>query len=140
MLAKLGPLAANGAIWILTKPGKEGRREISFDAYVGLATKPTVTPVNAQYENLFRSTFYNKYGTPGDRLNYPGYLSDSTNVNYYGPANWNEEYYKVTPIYGGNLGIRGGGDRANFAFMGGYMKMRALQIRPILNGITHCSM
>ncbi|MEI2275536.1 SusC/RagA family TonB-linked outer membrane protein [Sphingobacterium sp. ML3W] len=122
VLAKLGPLAANGAIWILTKPGKEGRREISFDAYVGLATKPTVTPVNAQYENLFRSTFYNKYGTAGDRLNYPGYLSDSTNVNYYGPANWNEEYYKVTPIYGGNLGIRGGGDRANFAFMGGYMK------------------
>lgn len=121
-LAKLGPLAANGAIWILTKPGKEGQREISFDAYVGLATKPTVTPVNAQYENQFRSSFYSKYASAGDKLAYPGYLSDSTNVNYYGPANWNEEYYKITPIYGGNLGIRGGGDRANFAFMGGYTK------------------
>ncbi|MDH5828169.1 SusC/RagA family TonB-linked outer membrane protein [Sphingobacterium faecium] len=121
-LSKLGPLAANGAIWILTKPGKEGAREISFDAYVGLATKPNVTPVNAQYENMFRSSFYNKYGTATDRLNYPGYLSDSTNVNYYGPANWNEEYYQTAPIYGGNLGIRGGGDRANFAFMGGYTK------------------
>ncbi|CDS91743.1 Outer membrane protein [Sphingobacterium sp. PM2-P1-29] len=121
-LAKLGPLAANGAIWILTKPGKEGKREINFDAYVGMATKPTVTPVNAQYENLFRSSFYSKYASTFDRLAYPGYLSDSTNVNYYGPANWNEEYYKTTPIYGGNLGIRGGGDRANFAFMGGYVK------------------
>jgi len=122
LLAKLGPMAANGAIWILTKPGKEGTREISFDAYVGMATKPVVTPVNAQYENLFRSNFYSKYGSAADRLAYPGYLSDSTNVNYYGPANWNEEYYKTTPIYSGNLGIRGGGDRANFAFMGGYMK------------------
>jgi len=121
-LAKLGPLAANGAIWILTKPGKEGNREISFDAYVGMATKPAVTPVNAQYENLFRSVFYNKYGRPADRLNYPGYLNDSTNVNYYGPANWNQEYYKTTPIYGGNLGIRGGNDRANFSFFGGYVK------------------
>jgi len=83
LLAKLGPLAANGAIWILTKPGKEGKREISFDAYVGLATKPTVTPVNAQYENLFRSAFYNKYASVSDKLNYPGYLSDETNINYY---------------------------------------------------------
>lgn len=122
LLAKLGPLAANGAIWILTKPGKEGRREISFDGYVGLATKPAVTPVNAQYENLFRSAFYDKYASASDKLSYPGYLSDETNVNYYGPANWDDAYYKNTPIYGGNLGIRGGGDRANFAFMGGYMK------------------
>ncbi|WP_398455141.1 SusC/RagA family TonB-linked outer membrane protein [Sphingobacterium thalpophilum] len=121
-LAKLGPLAANGAIWILTKPGKAGTREISFDAYVGLMTKPVVTPVNAEYENMFRSAFYNKYGSAQDRLNYPGYLSDETNNNYYGPANWNQEYYKTTPIYSGNLGIRGGNNRANFAFMGGYAK------------------
>ncbi|WP_293879673.1 SusC/RagA family TonB-linked outer membrane protein [Sphingobacterium sp. UBA1498] len=121
-LAKLGPLAANGAIWILTKPGREGEREISINTYFGLATTPVVTPVNAQYENMFRSIFYNKYGSVTDRLNYPGYLSDSTNVNYYGPANWNEEYYRNTPIYSGDIGIRGGNDRANFSFVGGYTK------------------
>ncbi|MFD2597217.1 SusC/RagA family TonB-linked outer membrane protein [Sphingobacterium griseoflavum] len=119
-LAKLGPLAANGAIWILTKAGKEGRREISFNSYFGISTPPSVTPVNAQYENYFRQQFYSKYGSLSDRLTYPGYLNDSTNINYYGPANWNQSYYQNQPLYNANLGIRGGSERANFAFYGGY--------------------
>ncbi|GHE23382.1 SusC/RagA family TonB-linked outer membrane protein [Sphingobacterium griseoflavum] len=119
-LALLGPLAANGAIWIRTKPGKGGRREISFSAYTGVATAPSVTPVNAQYENLFRRQFYNRYATPADELSYPTYLNDSTNVNYYGPSNWNQLYYQNQPSYNANLGIRGGSDRANFSFYGGY--------------------
>ncbi|EFK59709.1 SusC/RagA family TonB-linked outer membrane protein [Sphingobacterium spiritivorum] len=119
-LAALGPLAANGAIWITTKGGKSGPSEISLNSYYGLNTRKSVTPVNAQYENMFRQQFYSKYGTEQDRLTYPSYLGDSTNVNYYGPSNWFEEYYKNQPLYSIDLSLRGGSDRANFNFLGGH--------------------
>lgn len=38
-LAALGPLAANGAIWITTKGGKSGPSEISLNSYYGMNTR-----------------------------------------------------------------------------------------------------
>ena len=118
-LAKLGPIAANGAIWITTKNAHSGYREISVNTYFGTVTKPVVTPTNAAYENKFRIPFYNKYGTINDRLNYPTYLRDSTNADYYGPSNWTDAYYKNSPVYSVDLSLTGGSDRANFRFFAG---------------------
>lgn len=121
-LAALGPLAANGAIWITTKNAHSGFREISINSYYGYSLKPDVTPVNAAFENKFRQPFYNKYGSTNDRLNYPSYLRDSTNVDYYGPSNWTDLYYENTPIYSVDLSLTGGSDRANFRFFAGATK------------------
>lgn len=123
-LSELGPLAANGAIWITTYGGVSGERQIGVNSYVGLNTKPAITVVNADYENRFRRQFYNKYRTTNDsyELRYPGYLSDSTNTNYYGAANWKDEYYSNALLYNVDLNIKGGTDRANFAFYGGHTK------------------
>jgi len=118
-LASLGPLAANGVIWVTTKNARAGYREISINSYFGFATKPAITPVNAAYENAFRTPFYTKYGTINDRLNYPPYLRDSTNIDYYGPANWTDLYYDNGPLYSVNMSLTGGSDRANFRFFGG---------------------
>lgn len=121
-LAALGPVAAHGAIWITTKNAHSGDREISVNSYYGMTGKPRITPVNAAYENQFRQPFYNKYGTISDRLKYPTFLRDSTNADYYGPANWTDLYYSNSPLYSVDLSLTGGSERANFRFFAGATK------------------
>jgi TonB-linked SusC/RagA family outer membrane protein len=117
-LAKLGPNAANGAIWITTKVAKSGYRQLSVNSYFGFVQASSVNTTNAEYENRFRKPFYQKYATESDYLNYPGYLRDSTNADYYGPAKWNDKYYQNTAVHSMDLGLTGGSDRANFRFFG----------------------
>ena len=121
-LAELGPMAANGAIWVTTVGGRSGDRQISVNSYYGFNTKPAVTPFNAQYEDLFRKNFYSKYGTLDDILKYPGYLADSTNLNYYGNADWSELYYSNASLYSVDMKLNGGTDRANFGFFAGHTR------------------
>ncbi|WP_316783424.1 SusC/RagA family TonB-linked outer membrane protein [Pedobacter frigiditerrae] len=117
-LAKLGPNAANGAIWITTKSAKSGLREISLNTYVGFVPAGNVQTVNGVFENNFRTPFYKKYASKANYDNYASFLRDSTNLDYFGKSNWNDLYYKNTEIYGANLGITGGNERANFRFYG----------------------
>lgn len=115
-LAKLGPIAANGAIWVTTKSAKSGEKQISIDAYFGMEQSAKVTPVNASYENGFRQPFYDKYASAADRVNYPIYLKDSTDQEYYGAADWTDLYFKNKPFYAVNMSLTGGSERANFRF------------------------
>ncbi|SDD70373.1 TonB-linked outer membrane protein, SusC/RagA family [Mucilaginibacter pineti] len=117
-LAKLGPNAANGAVWITTKGARSGNRQLSINSYFGFVQASKVSTTNAAYENQFRKPFYQKYATESDYLNYPGYLRDSTNADYYGPARWNDLYYQNTAVHSVDLGLTGGSDRANFRFFG----------------------
>lgn len=135
-LASLGPIAANGAIWITTKNAHSGFRQISVNSYFGMAQAPNITPVNAAYENNFRKPFYDKYGTVNDRLNYAPFLRDSTNVDYYGPANWIDLYFKNAPVYSVNLSLTGGTDRANFRFFAGNTKSASGSDNTALNRYT----
>jgi hypothetical protein len=48
-LAKLGPNAANGAIYITTKNARGGLRDISLNTYFGYVTAPKVNTVNGVY-------------------------------------------------------------------------------------------
>lgn len=122
-LAVLGPLAANGAILITTIGGRSGDREISFNSYYGFNQKPAVTPINAQYEDMFRQPFYALYNnTVEARQVYPGFLADSTNMNYYGASRWQDEYYRNAALYSVDLSLKGGSDRANFGFLGGHTR------------------
>ncbi len=116
-LAALGPDASNGAIWVTTKNAHSGFREISIHSYVGFVQKPHVTPVNAAFENDFRQPYYDLYGTTEDVLNYPAYLRDETNKDYYGASNWTDLYYENKPIYSIDMSLTGGSDRANFRFL-----------------------
>jgi TonB-linked SusC/RagA family outer membrane protein len=117
-LAKLGPNAANGAIYITTKNARGGLRDISLNTYFGYVTAPKVNTVNGVYENNFRKPFYQKYANAQNLASYASYLKDSTNTAYYGPSNWNDLYYQNTPTLSADLGITGGSDRANFRFFG----------------------
>ncbi|MBO9593805.1 MAG: TonB-dependent receptor plug domain-containing protein [Niabella sp.] len=112
-LSMLGPLASNGAIWIITKNAKPGNSNITVNLHSGLVTVPEVMPVNAAFEYNFREPFYAKFNPSGTTL-MPSFLRDSTNVDYYGPANWYQSYYKSTFTYGADASLTGGSDRANF--------------------------
>jgi TonB-dependent starch-binding outer membrane protein SusC len=123
-IAAYGPKGANGVILLTTKAASS-KRTITFDSYVGMATKAGVTTINGQFENNFRRQFYDKYTGNGSYTGndvYPLYLSDSLNNAYYGPANWNDLYYKNGMVYGVNASIAGGTDRANFRFSLGSLK------------------
>ncbi|MFB2121425.1 SusC/RagA family TonB-linked outer membrane protein [Parapedobacter sp. 2B3] len=119
-----GPMAANGVIAITTKQ-PDATRKISFNSYVGVAQRPTITAINGDYENAFRRQFYDRYTAIGRYSaddSYPLYLSDSLNVSYYGPSNWTDSYYQNGLIYSADADIAGGGDRANFRFAVGHMQ------------------
>lgn len=118
-LAKLGPNAANGAIYITTKNARAGLRDISLNSYFGYVTAPNVNTVNGVYENNFRNQFYRKYNPSGDLASY---LRDSTNTAYFGRSNWTDLYYQNSPSYSADLGITGGSERANFRFFGSATK------------------
>src|SRR3546814_3312295 len=59
-----GPLAANGVIVITTKQ-PSSQRKISFNSYIGMAQRPSVTTINGSYENAFRQQFYDRYTATG---------------------------------------------------------------------------
>jgi TonB-linked SusC/RagA family outer membrane protein len=114
-----GPRAANGAILITTKNAQAGMKQISVNSYFGMAQKDNVTTTNAQDESAFRMPFYQKFASPADMDNYPAYLRDATNENYYGPSNWTDLYNKTSPVRSVNASITGGTNRSNFRFFGG---------------------
>ncbi len=123
-LAYYGPRAANGVI-LLTSKKSSKKSKISFNSYVGMAQRPSVTTINGEYENNFRKQFYDRYtpdGTYNDDDVYPLYLSDSLSNAYYGPSNWTDSYYKNALVYGIHADISGGSDRAGFRFAAGNTK------------------
>lgn len=117
-----GPQAAQGVIYITTKQAKPGNRRISISTYGGFAAPSPVTTMNANYEKNFRRPFYQQYASPQQAANYPAYLSDSSYVNFYGPSNWTDLYYKETPLFSVNASLSGGGTRSNFRAFAGAVK------------------
>ncbi|WP_316794139.1 SusC/RagA family TonB-linked outer membrane protein [Pedobacter frigoris] len=114
--AKYGPLGVNGIIEITTKRPYSDKGKVLFNTYSGLGQQANISPTNGVFESAFRMQFYNKYASNAQKLNYPTYLSDSSQPAYYGPANWDNLYYNNSFITGNSLSISGGKQRANFSF------------------------
>lgn len=116
-LAKLGPLAANGAIWIVTKDGYYGGSNVTINASGGISFAPSkIKMTNGGYEKAFRQKFYDAYQTPVGQQYYPSYLTDSRDANFFGEPDWADSYYKSSPLY--NVGASIGGEKslANYVF------------------------
>ncbi|MBC9932289.1 SusC/RagA family TonB-linked outer membrane protein [Chitinophaga qingshengii] len=114
-----GPRATNGAILITTKNAHAGKRQISINSFYGLVQQDGVATRNAKSEHNFREPFYRQYADAHGYDSYPAYLRDSSNVNYFGPSNWTDIYYKNSYVHGINASLSGGSDRSNFRFFGG---------------------
>src|SRR5690606_6220659 len=119
-LAQLGPLAANGAIWIQTNDAVNTRNnpeKVTLETSYGLVTPPTtIPPTNATHEYGFRNQFYDPYNRPFGIEQQPPYLRDPSDVNYYGNANWPTTYYKLAQQYDAYASLRGGGENASLLF------------------------
>ena len=111
-LASLGPIASKGAIWITTKGAEVKNIGATINSYFGIVTAPSVYATNAAYENQFRRTFYSKFGDATKLQNYPAFLRDSTNSDYYGVSNWTNLYYKNTPVYSADASLTVGVNKA----------------------------
>ena len=119
-LAKLGPLAANGAIWIVTKNGKAKYREIIIDSSIGGVVPPShIDPTNAAYERAFRNKFYDAYAVPQSERSYPDYLMNESDSDYFGNSGWVDSYYQYAPKYKLNVSFTNGTSMANFRFVAG---------------------
>jgi len=119
-LAKLGPLAANGAIVIVTKNGEKKRSQIIINSYIGAVAPPFhINPTNAGYEKTFRNKFYDAYAVPESERSYPDYLMDESDNDYFGNSGWVDSYYQYAPKYNFNVAISGGASRADFRFVAG---------------------
>lgn len=117
-LAKLGPLAANGAIMVKLKDAKGmHHREITVNSYIGFAQAKKVSTTNAAYERSFRDQFYEAYSVPEDQRDFPNYLEDTSNSAYFGASKWSDLYYKTETLYNVNFAIANGSDKANFRFV-----------------------
>ncbi|WP_317174686.1 SusC/RagA family TonB-linked outer membrane protein [Dysgonomonas sp. GY75] len=116
-LARLGPLAANGAIWIITKDGFYGGKNISINASAGMAFAPSkIKMTNGAYEKAFRQNFYDTYNISAQEQYYPGYLSDTRESNYFGTPDWADSYYNSSPTYNVNASIGSRSTAANYIF------------------------
>lgn len=109
-LAKLGPLAANGAIWITTKTGYSGGQHFNLDAQLSVvAPKKKVTMTNGWDELAFRQSF------PGfNTSSLPSYLQNTNDAYFFGPCNWADDYYETALQYNVNATLGGGNRTANY--------------------------
>lgn len=114
--AKYGPNAANGVINITTKGPRPGRMRVAVNAYAGLSIKPTVDVINGRYESDFRLPFYRMYADDNQWRSFPKYLADSSQTRYFGPANWDDLFFRNGFSDGIQASVTGGTPLSNFRF------------------------
>lgn len=127
-VASYGPYAVNGVIVLQSKKAQKETR-INVDSYIGLAQRPYVTTINGAFENAFRRQFYDRYTATGSYSPddvYPLYLSDSLNMDYYGPSNWTDSYYRNGLNHSITADIAGGIQLANFRFSAGKLSNQGI--------------
>jgi TonB-linked SusC/RagA family outer membrane protein len=119
-LAKLGPLAANGAIFIRTKERYNGKEHFSVDARFGMSLPPAnIRPTNAVYEREFRQKFFDTYSIADADRYMPEWLRDAADRNYSTDSKWANDYYRYAPNFSVNASLAGNDRYTDYIFMAG---------------------
>ncbi|MDR1716083.1 MAG: SusC/RagA family TonB-linked outer membrane protein [Prevotella sp.] len=125
-LAKLGPLAANGAILVKLKDGFSGNKNVSVHASGGMSI-PTgkVSMTNAGNELAFRSQFAalctNNAQIAAYQGKMPSYLQNLSDPNFFSEPGWADDYYNMAPLYNVGASIGGGDKHANYIVSAGFV-------------------
>ena len=112
-----GNRAANGVIYITTKKGRSGKRQISVDTYYGNAT-------NGRVRQMANSTEFFNYVT---LKNEQGPLTDLYNKGY--NTDWVKAVTRTGTSQNYNLGIRGGTDDHTYFTSVDYSKVLGTQLQ-----------
>ncbi|WKN30655.1 TonB-dependent receptor [Porifericola rhodea] len=120
-----GARAANGVVLITTKSGKEGRDQITFDAYYGTQSPVRqIDVMNAlEYAKLVNEAYTN------DGLN-PVYDSDKMAELRANPegTNWQDEVFRSAPIQNYQLTFSGGDKKTNYSVSANYFDQQGVII------------
>lgn len=124
-LAKLGPLAVNGAILVNLKDGYYGGSNMFIHANGGIAIPPPeVKMTNAANDYAFRMRFTDYCATDAQRIAYlnkmPAWMKDVRDMNFFGEPGWADDYYSMAPLYKFSASMGSGGRFSNYMFMLGY--------------------
>lgn len=121
-----GAQAANGVVLITTKQGKEGKAQISFDAYYGIQNVPrTANMLNAeQYMVIMNEQAVNSGNAPYDWSQIKSIYDANGNVY---DSNWVDAMFKdnaTTESY--SLGVTGGSATSTYALSLGYLNQEGI--------------
>ena len=121
-----GAQAANGVVLITTKSGKEGKAQISFDAYYGVQTVARkINMLNArEYMTIMDEQAVNSGNAPYDWSSFRSIYDANGNVH---DTDWIDSMFKDnarTQSY--TLGITGGSQTSTYALSLGYMSQEGI--------------
>ena len=121
-----GAQAANGVVLITTKSGKEGKAQISFDAYYGVQTVARkINMLNAkEYMTIMDEQAVNSGNAPYDWSSFRSIYDANGNVH---DTDWIDSMFKDnarTQSY--TLGITGGSQTSTYALSLGYMSQEGV--------------
>lgn len=121
-----GAQAANGVVLITTKSGKEGKAEVSFDAYYGIQNVARkIDMLNAQeYMTIVDEKALNSGGAPYDWSSYKSIRDAEGNIY---DTDWIDAMFKdnaTTESY--TLGVTGGSATSTYAISLGYMNQEGI--------------
>ena len=112
-----GNRAANGVVYITTKKGKSGKRQISFDSYYGTATNGRVRRMANADE------FFNYVKLKGEDGPLADLYSKKNNTD------WVDAITRIGTTQNYNLGIRGGNDDHTYFTSVDYSKVLGTQLK-----------
>ncbi|WPP51800.1 TonB-dependent receptor [Catalinimonas niigatensis] len=120
-----GARAANGVVLITTKSGKEGRDQITFDAYYGSQNVvKQIDVMNAlQYAELVNEAYTNDGLAPV----YDNAKMDELRANPEG-TNWQDEVFQAAPIQNYQLSFSGGDKKTNYSISANYFDQQGVII------------
>ena len=121
-----GAQAANGVVLITTKSGKEGKAQISFDAYYGVQTVARkINMLNAkEYMTIMDEQAVNSGNTPYDWSSFRSIYDANGNVH---DTDWIDSMFKDnTRTQSYTLGITGGSQTSTYALSLGYMSQEGI--------------
>lgn len=118
-----GARAANGVVLITTKSGKEGRDQITFDAYYGSqSVVKKIDVMNAlQYAELVNEAYTNDGLDPVYDANKMAELRDNPKG-----TDWQDEVFRTAPIQNYQLTFSGGDKKTNYSISGNYFNQQGV--------------
>ena len=121
-----GAQAANGVVLITTKSGKEGKAQVTFDAYFGVqnvARKAKLLNAN-QYQTIMDEAALNSNAAPFDWSSFESiYNPDGSLID----TDWADTMFKKNAkVQNYSLGVNGGSETSNYAISLAYLSQEGI--------------
>lgn len=120
-----GAKGSNGVLLIKTKRASDVVTNIEFNAVGGVTEQPASLPVmNGDNFRLYATDMLGTAGLTASQIDQLEYLQDDPNKpsynTFHNNTNWDDEVYRLGTTQTYNVSVKGGDERALYAFSMGY--------------------